>query len=850
MIPYIAYVSILFAATFIVYWLFLRKETFYKINRFFLIGAIFASLVIPLLTVPSYISFRPPVVEVTNTTQPGRIVELTEMRNERYTKNAEAPAIINNIESISEEALLVKPVEADKSWLATLSEVNYWKVLWYIYLIGVGIFAITFLIQFVIIMLQKRNLQYIQDGKFKIYELTEDASPFSFMRWIFINPELYDFETYNQILEHEKIHVAQAHYFDKMLAEIAVIFNWFNPFVWMYRKAITNNLEFLTDFEMIGKGTEPKTYQMSLLKVSVPQHGLNLTTNYNESFLSERIKMMNAKKSSARSSWKYLLIFPLLGLSMATLNAVKPITTELTSNISDVDAESENQITKVISKKPTTKKNSNKNLVVGQQIESDEKEEKNNTQITTTTTTNFEVENQMETIQKENRRTFEEQITDQILSTIAEATSSKTNSSTSSKKFSGFDNFTGDFQESIKNTSKEIAKAHANEYQKMGEAFIEKFEKQQIEKASTDRIEYQSEKEKHPVSNVTSHSINKVRPGKWDGKVKGEELCLNLNYKNNHNTSFCIEISEIKGFVDGENVTFQVVRDAGTLTLDGSFKRKNGSGSFEFEDDRSFKSFIENALSGAKVDDSDMFMFFIIDMDRNFVKTVVESGYDISVDNLVEFGIFNINGSKLNEFERIAKKIGKKRISPKRMIEMQIHGVDEEFVDDMLQNGDRDVTIQNLVAAKIHQVDPEVQKALDRYGFENFSFEKLIEMEIHGVTPQYIKEMSSVGLTHMSATKLVEFKIHGVNVRDIEAFRKMDLDDITPSNIVAAKIHGVTKKYVTSIRDSGAREIDLQELIAARIHGVTADFIAKAKRKGHANKALSKYVELRIHGLK
>ena len=834
MIPYIAYVSILFAATFIVYWLFLRKETFYKINRFFLIGAIIASLVIPLLTVPASISLRPPVVEVVNTTQPERVIDLTNKRSEMLNKVAETPTTINKIESISEKELLVNPVSADKSFTATLSAANYWKILWYVYLVGVAIFAITFLIQFVIIMLQKRNLQYIQDGKFRIYELTDDSSPFSFMRWIFINPELYDFETYNQILEHEKIHVAQVHYFDKMLAEIAVIFNWFNPFVWMYRKAITNNLEFLTDFEMLGKGTEPKAYQMSLLKVSVPQHGLNLTTNYNESFLSERIKMMNAKKSSARSSWKYLLIFPLLGLSMATLNAVKPVMVDMSESISEgQEAETNNKITEVISKKPTSKKRVDQQAIVGKKIESDEKEKINPQTNATTTTVTVEVENPVEQTEKENNRSFEKQITNEVLNTIAEVTKSKSEKGA----FNGFENFQNEFEQSMKTWSEEFNK---NDFSK------DNTSKKKDTKASCGITIVN----KSPSSNIVNTEVdNKIGPGRWNGKVKGSDLCINLNYERNYNTSFCVMISEIKGFVDGDDVTFSVERDAGVLTLDGTFNKKNGKGNFDFDENSNFKNFIKNALSVSSVDDTDMFMFFIADIDRSYVKTVIESGYDISVQNLVEFGIFKITESKLAEFERIAKKFGEKRIPPKKMVEMQIHGVNEQFVSDMLSKGDSDVDYDNLIAAKIHKVDPDLQKALDRYGYENISLEKLTEMEIHNVSPEYVKELSSVGLSNLSASKLIEFKIHGVNVTDIRAFQEMGFDNITPSKLVAAKIHGVTKRYAASITATGAKEIDLDQLVAARIHGVTPEFINKASRKGHSNKTLSKYVSLRIHGL-
>ena len=181
----------------------------------------------------------------------------------------------------------------------------------------------NFLIQLALIFFQKATNPTLQDGRFTIVEINQDKAPFSFGNSIFINPTMYDWATYNQILDHEKIHIEQRHTLDIIIAELVVIVQWFNPFAWLYRKAVENNLEYLTDFNMLNKGTEPTVYQLNLLRVSVPQLPLNLTTNYNQSFLKKRIAMMNVKKSSASSSWKYLLLFPLLALTVITLNPVQ-----------------------------------------------------------------------------------------------------------------------------------------------------------------------------------------------------------------------------------------------------------------------------------------------------------------------------------------------------------------------------------------------------------------------------------------------------------------------------------------------------------------------------------------------
>lgn len=93
----------------------------------------------------------------------------------------------------------------------------------------------------------------IIDGQYRIVEVSGDKAPCSFGNTIFINPEKYEWETYNQILQHEKVHIRQRHTVDIIIAELMLIFQWFNPFAWIYRREMESNLEFLTDDELTQK---------------------------------------------------------------------------------------------------------------------------------------------------------------------------------------------------------------------------------------------------------------------------------------------------------------------------------------------------------------------------------------------------------------------------------------------------------------------------------------------------------------------------------------------------------------------------------------------------------------------
>jgi hypothetical protein len=310
---YLIHVSILLAGMYLFYWLLLRRETFFGLNRWILVGSLLIAVLLPLLKVPAEFSLRSadaPLFALPITSVPLGASSGSEATGEEVVLSRPEPSEVTTTRGTSSTARATPIGYLNRSNLLVMG-----------YLLGMAVFTIAFLIQLMIVLRKRRNLEFIKDGGTTIYEMKDDTPPFSFGNWIFINPMKYDGETFDQILTHEKLHVSQGHTLDKLLAELVVIIFWFNPFAWLLRSAITKNLEYLTDAEMLNAGNSRTSYQLSLVKVSVPQYGLNLTTNYNESFLKKRVTMMNIKKSSARSSWKYLLLLPFLLLSVITMNA-------------------------------------------------------------------------------------------------------------------------------------------------------------------------------------------------------------------------------------------------------------------------------------------------------------------------------------------------------------------------------------------------------------------------------------------------------------------------------------------------------------------------------------------------
>lgn len=299
MIPYILYSALILSACLIFYKILLQKETFFYLNRYVLLSCMLLAFILPLIPVPQQFSFR----------------KIAGEKHITIAKNT-----IDTIKTAGSEDQPARPMLVEETRQFINAEVLL-QVLVYLYWFGVVIFGFNFLMQAFILLYRAYSGSVIQDGKFRIVEITGDKAPCSFANNIFINPEKYEWETYNQILLHEKIHIEQKHTLDLLLAEIVIIFQWFNPFAWQWRKTLEINLEFLTDDQMLQQETvEKESYQFSLLKVAAPQFPLSLTTNYNQSLLKKRIIMMNSKKSNVNTTWKYFFLLPLMVLFACLFN--------------------------------------------------------------------------------------------------------------------------------------------------------------------------------------------------------------------------------------------------------------------------------------------------------------------------------------------------------------------------------------------------------------------------------------------------------------------------------------------------------------------------------------------------
>lgn len=272
---YFAKVNGLIILFYLMYILFLRKETFFVSNRWYFLSGLILSLILPLITFTKIIWVEPtPIPE--------------------YYEEA-IPITYNTIETPIQEATL--------DWSLIL--MSAYIVISILIILKIGIELVSFFKR-----IQKQNKQ--KESDYTLVDSNSAENPFSFFSYIVINKDMFTEEELQHILTHESIHVKQKHSFDVLIGKVFCAIFWVNPIIWFYRKAMLQNLEFIADNETFQQIENKYEYQKTLLKVVTHQHNLSITNQFYQSLIKKRIVMLHTNQSHKKNVWKYATILPLL----------------------------------------------------------------------------------------------------------------------------------------------------------------------------------------------------------------------------------------------------------------------------------------------------------------------------------------------------------------------------------------------------------------------------------------------------------------------------------------------------------------------------------------------------------
>ena len=308
MILYLLKANICLSIFVMIYWIFLRNNTFHKLNRVYFIIVILTSTILPLLNLSDFVNQHQEITQIAVVKQLPDLSLLS--HNQTITSN-----LIQHSVSVNPSI----PLDIEDIFRA-------------IFMAGMLILLCKLIVQLISILTILRKSNPININGIKVQNLTENISPFSFFKLIFINVNQHSERDLSEIIAHEHAHVKAYHSVDVMLVELFCAVFWFNPLAWILRKFLKQNLEFLTDKTVLESGFDAKNYQYNLLKIN----GLNvsnMTNSFNLSDLKLRIMMMNRKRSSKVHLVKYCLMIPIGAMMILVFNISKAKTFDVQKSV-------------------------------------------------------------------------------------------------------------------------------------------------------------------------------------------------------------------------------------------------------------------------------------------------------------------------------------------------------------------------------------------------------------------------------------------------------------------------------------------------------------------------------------
>lgn len=263
--------SIILLVFYVGYWFLLRKGTHFKYNRVFLLAGLVLSLLLP------FLNFQ------------------------MSGNNASELFVTLDSINISANGYLVD----SKKEFVLLNFLQFF----YFSIVLILFFKVFIQLYLLLKMFVQSETEII--GKTKVVITDKNNAIFSFFHLVFANRESRNSIDFNAILRHEHVHINQKHSVDILLAEVLTIVLWFNPFIWLYKKSIKENHEYLADEGVVNNDYSANHYQKLLFEHSTGLH-LNLANNFNQSLTFKRLNMMKKIKSSKLAKYKVLIMAPVL----------------------------------------------------------------------------------------------------------------------------------------------------------------------------------------------------------------------------------------------------------------------------------------------------------------------------------------------------------------------------------------------------------------------------------------------------------------------------------------------------------------------------------------------------------
>jgi len=275
---YLLKVSAGTALFYLCYLLLFSRDTFYLRNRILLILTLLLPTILPAIRIPVLSDSVIPL-------------EMTSVIDNIIFPEATSETVMSN----------------------TINPFDYGRLFVWIYFTIAGLLLLRGVVS-LITTIRIIKTGSVKNNKFPKVIISENKlPPFSFFPYVVIPAEDYKSGNYTDLLDHESAHIRQGHTFDLLLSELFIAFQWFNPFVWLVKRSIILNHEYLADHISLIHNKSIKEYQFRLLNFQTGLKNISLAHNF-DSLLKNRIIMINKKPTRKYAAMKNILILPVVAI--------------------------------------------------------------------------------------------------------------------------------------------------------------------------------------------------------------------------------------------------------------------------------------------------------------------------------------------------------------------------------------------------------------------------------------------------------------------------------------------------------------------------------------------------------
>ncbi len=234
------------------------------------------------------------------------------------------------------------------------------------------------------------------------------------------------------------------------------------------------------------------------------------------------------------------------------------------------------------------------------------------------------------------------------------------------------------------------------------------------------------------------------------------------------------------------NVTFSIVREAGTFACEGLFRAGKGTG------------------------------FWTLTPSEKFVSAMRGRGYD----NLTEADLLSA----------------------------ALHNLTTKFLDDLKTAGYEQLTFEEIRRALTHNVTLQFIREMKTAGYDQLKMEELVRARNHDINGEYVKDVKAMGFERQPLEKLIRLRNHDITMEFINQMRSAGFENLSIEALIRLKNHDITSAFISDIKAEGYSDVPAETAIRLKNHDIDRDFIRRAKAQGYTNATLEELIRLRNRG--